>query len=98
MAQRRKRAAARKGKQNRGKAPKKKTAKRLAVKTMPKKQAGKAKPRTAKKAAASKPRPRKQQSEAPVEGQTMGIAITLAQYLVDRGSGRRGAVADDARS
>ncbi len=67
MAQRRKRAAARKGKQKRGKTPKKKTAKRLAVKTMPKKQAGKAKPRTAKKAAARKPRPQKQQGEVPAE-------------------------------
>jgi len=85
MAQRRKRAAARKGKQKRGHTPKKKTAKRLAVKTMPKKRASKAKPRTAKKAAARKPRPRKQQSEAPAEGQTIGIATTLAQYLVDRG-------------
>src|SRR6266496_6071575 len=85
MAQRRKRAAARKGKQKREKAPKKKTAKRLAVKTMPKKRASKAKPRTAKKAVARKPRPRKQQSEAPAEGQTIGIATTLAQYLVDRG-------------
>jgi hypothetical protein len=85
MPQRRKRAAARKGKQKRGKTPKKKTAKHLPVKTMPKKRAGKAKPRTAKKAAARKPRPRKQQGEAPAERQTMGIAITLAQYLGDRG-------------
>jgi Ala-tRNA(Pro) deacylase len=85
MAQRSKRAAARKGKQKRGKTPKKKTAKRLAVKTMPKKRASKAKPRTAKKAAARKPRPRKQEGEAPAERQTLGIAITLAQYLVDHG-------------
>jgi Ala-tRNA(Pro) deacylase len=85
MPQRRKRAAARKGKQKRAKTPKKKTAKHLPVKTMPKKRAGKAKPRTAKKAAARKSRPQKQQGEAPAERQTMGIAITLAQYLGDRG-------------
>ncbi len=72
MAQRRKRAAARKGKQKRGHTPKKKTAKRLAVKTMPKKRASKAKPRTAKKAAARKPRPRKQQGEAPAEKVVVG--------------------------
>jgi hypothetical protein len=84
MAQRSKRAT-RKGKQKRGRTPKKETAKRAASKTVPKKRAGKTKPRTAKKAAARKLRPRKQQGEAPAEGQTTGIATTLAQYLVDHG-------------